>query len=78
MERLIIWGESSGHSNTVIENNYFIKGPAYTWVNTSYPIETTDKSMFDDETKYHYNGISSDNKNYLVDTYQQVNPTKPL
>ena len=51
-------GESSGHSNTVIENNYFIKGPAYTWVNTSYPIETTDKSMFDDETKYHYNGIS--------------------
>ena len=75
------WGngaESSGHSNTVIENNYFIKGPAYTWVNTSYPIETTDKSMFDDETKYHYNGISSDNKNYLVDTYQQVNPTKPF
>lgn len=71
-------GESSGHSNTVIENNYFIKGPAYTWVNTSYPIETTDKSMFDDETKYHYNGISSDNKNYLVDTYQQVNPTKPF
>ena len=67
-------GESSGHSNTVIENNYFIKGPAYTWVNTSYPIETTDKSMFDDETKYHYN----DNKNYLVDTYQQVNPTKPF
>lgn len=71
-------GESSGHSNTVIENNYFIKGPAYTWVNTSYPIATTDKSMFDDETKYHYNGISSDNKNYLVDTYQQVNPTKPF
>ena len=71
-------GESSGHSNTVIENNYFIKGPAYTWVNMSYPIETTDKSMFDDETKYHYNGISSDNKNYLVDTYQQVNPTKPF
>lgn len=64
--------------NLFIENNYFIKGPAYTWVNTSYPIETTDKSMFDDETKYHYNGISSDNKNYLVDTYQQVNPTKPF
>lgn len=71
-------GESSGHSNTVIENNYFIKGPAYTWVNTSYPIATTDKSMFDDETKYHYNGISSDNNNYLADTYQQVNPTKPF
>ena len=65
-------GESSGHSNTVI------KGPAYTWVNTSYPIATTDKSMFDDETKYHYNGISSDNNNYLADTYQQVNPTKPF
>lgn len=29
--------------------------------------------MFDDETKYHYNGISSDNNNYLADTYQQVN-----
>ena len=71
-------GESSVHSNTVIENNYFIKGPAYTWVNTSYPIATTDKSMFDDETKYHYNGISSDNNNYLADTYQQVNPTKPF
>ena len=71
-------GESSGHSNTVIENNYFIKRTAYTWVNSSYNIETTYKSMFDDETKYHYNGISSDNKNYLVDTYQQVNPTKPF
>lgn len=69
-------GESSGHSNTVIENNYFIKGPAYTWVNTSYPIATTEKSMFDDEAKYHYNGISGDN--YLADTYQQVNPTKPF
>lgn len=69
-------GESSGHSNTVIENNYFIKGPAYTWVNTAYPIATTDLSMFDDETKYYYNGISKDD--YLVDTYQQVNPTKPF
>lgn len=71
-------GDSSGDSNTVIENNYFIKGPAYTWVNTSYPVETTDISMFDDETKYHYNGISSDKKSYLADTYQQVSPTKPF
>lgn len=69
-------GESKGHSNTVIENNYFIKGPAYTWINTAYPIATTDLSMFDDETKYHYNGISG--SDYLADTYQQVNPTKPF
>lgn len=26
-------GESAGTSNTVIENNYFIKGPAWTWQN---------------------------------------------
>lgn len=71
-------GESAGHSNTVIENNYFIKGPAYTWVNTSFPVATTDKSMFDDKTLYNYNGISSDGKNYLVEVYQQVNPTKPF
>lgn len=71
-------GESAGHSNTVIENNYFIKGPAYTWINTSFPIETTDKSIFDDETKYRYNGISSDGKSYLADVYKQVNPTKPF
>ena len=32
-----------------IENNYFIKGPAYTWVNTAYP-STTDKTLFEDET----------------------------
>ena len=69
-------GESSGHSNTVIENNYFIKGPAYTWVNTAYP-STTDRTLFEDETKYHFNQISSSG-DYLVDTYQQVNPTKPF
>lgn len=69
-------GESKGHSNTVIENNYFIKGPAYTWINTAYPIATTDLSLFDDETKYHYNGKSG--SDYLADTYQQVNPTKPF
>lgn len=69
-------GDSSGDSNTVIENNYFIKGPAYTWVNTAYP-STTDKTLFEDETKYHFNQISSSG-DYLVDTYQQVNPTKPF
>ncbi len=26
-------GDSSGHSDTQIENNYFIKGPAWTWEN---------------------------------------------
>lgn len=69
-------GDSSGDSNTVIENNYFIKGPAYTWVNTAYP-STTDRTLFEDETKYHFNQISSSG-DYLVDTYQQVNPTKPF
>lgn len=71
-------GDSDGDSNTVIENNYFIKGPAYTWVNTPYPIATTELSMFDDETKYHYNGIGSNKTDYLADTYQQVSPTKPF
>lgn len=69
-------GESAGHSNTVIENNYFIKGPAYTWLNTAYPTATTNLSLFDDETMYHYNGISGND--YLADTYQQVSPTKPF
>lgn len=74
-------GESKGTSNTTIVNNYFIKGSAYTWVNTAFLQSETDKSMFDDETKYHYNGEGLDKNKmpiYYADVYQQVSPTQPF
>lgn len=71
-------GESSGHSDTWIENNYFIKGPAYTWENTriadiktKYP--NTWEQVIADPT------ICSETKaGELYELLSTVNPTPPF
>lgn len=67
-------GESAGHSNTVIENNYFIKGPAWTWQN--YAVEDVDPSILADETICSPSLVGTAGKYYEV--LSQVNPTKPF
>lgn len=63
-------GESAGHSNTTIVNNYFIKGPAWTWQN--YGAADVDPSIIGDETQCSPSGSG------YYEVLGQVNPTKPF
>lgn len=63
-------GESAGHSNTVIENNYFIKGPAWTWQN--YGAADVDPDIIGDES------VCSPSGSGYYEVLTQVNPTKPF
>lgn len=63
-------GESAGTSNTVIENNYFIKGPAWTWQN--FAEVDVDPSIIGDEEQCRKSGDG------YYEVKYQVNPAKPL
>lgn len=63
-------GESAGHSNTTIVNNYFIKGPAWTWQN--YGAADVDPNIIGDETQCSPSGSG------YYEVLGQVNPTKPF
>lgn len=63
-------GESAGTSNTVIENNYFIKGPAWTWQN--FAEVDVDPSIIGDEEQCRKSGDG------YYEVKYQVNSAKPL
>lgn len=63
-------GESAGHSNTVIENNYFIKGPAYTWQN--YGAADVDPEIIGNEELCRPSGTG------YYEVFYQMNPARPF
>lgn len=63
-------GESAGTSNTVIENNYFIKGPAWTWQN--FAEADVDPNIIGDEERCRKSGDG------YYEVKYQVNPAKPF
>ncbi|MBQ2729116.1 MAG: pectate lyase [Alistipes sp.] len=63
-------GDSSGHSDTWIENNYFIKGPGYTWTNTK-------ASEVSDEIKNNPD-ICIPNGTDYYEVLKKNNPSKPF
>lgn len=63
-------GESAGHSNTVIENNYFIKGPAYTWQN--YGAGDVDPEIIGNEELCRPSGPG------YYEVLYQMNPARPF
>lgn len=63
-------GESAGHSNTVIENNYFIKGPAYTWQN--YGAADVDPGIIGNEELCRPSGTG------YYEVFYQMNPARPF
>ena len=63
-------GDSEGHSDTWIENNYFIKGPCYVWRNTP----AADVS---DDVKNNPDICIPNGTNYY-EVLNKENPTKPF
>ncbi len=68
----IMGGDSDGHSDTDIENNYFIKGPCYIWRNTA--VANVDPNIIGDLTKCIPSG--SDGSYYMV--LEKSNPCAPF